>query len=1476
MDIKYLKDCLEETKSAYRSSKNNLLWLEQYRLENQNYRDYEGREILELLQNADDAQSDSVEIILDSQHNKLVINNYGENTQVFTKEGMRSIMASYLSPKKNDESNQGQLIGAKGLGFKSILNWTSEITLKSDNVIVRFGEDVIHNFWEELRESISTPEIYEKEARKDGHVVPLPILRIPEITEWVGSDSKTTSIELDYVPDKAGVKIRKALREFSPESLLFLHNLRNIRIVIDDVENSYSLKIISDENGIEICEINGQKWLVSRENGRIGGRNYEVAAAFNLNKDNRRNSYNFFTFFPTDEEFPFPCIIHATLELNASRKSIQSGEEINSKMMLLVAERMIVLADAVKNRCHGWDAYNIVNGFFTGREYAGYVSEIKNALMRNTCDKEYVPILLSGGYLKANDCYYFDDSFFDFVVNNNGSVLFSNMRLPGAPDDFKDNQDYNAISHIESFAASLTDNYSLARLIKIVFDYYSRCQQKVEIPLLKDDDGKIILGRSYLNTGRKIADIPNFKDIKYVNDELKNYLLAEFRKTGSELEQVRAIATELNERITTISASDVSGIKGMLVLSRANVSYGPQKINQLINCLFKLYVENPTEFKKSNMECYLPTESGGWRPAKELIFGDKRFPEGFEHLNLSSSIYEANDYVCFPDFLISDETDDNDAIYHQVQDFYEELGVRRYFQEEEVCYGDDREYLFKNKISEQAINNASSARVGKGVNAVMIPKGIDKWEKLSLNDLIRLICASGLTSQITSNIGLKWYYGRGWFGPEPLKTNYLSFLLQTKTEAKKLSKYVISTKEWAGEADQDFEYDDRDDLVLLMLKRLGAKSTFAEFSPQELYDLINTRADKYKETRDINGIKEFYHRIKMAFVAMGGDNRLPDDVKLSMICEHNGDTMLKDSRAIFYSNNGISEKLRSQIPILSLQLRDGEDEVNRFFGCRRVKDLEVHLIKQQRNERLERELNELLQRCKPFILATICKDSRDSDTYDKDKKSLVERIMANVVKSATYCYEYNDTITADEKLNDGDWIFANKRPVLCCNANTIGDALADPRFCNSTAEALCVLLNLSSRENIDKFYRIIKSTDCELEYLKSCFNFNLWQSCQEAFGISERDLDFWQQVFAANDKADDFDINKIKEGKSIYISEHLGISLDQANPINFKLYHVQRLRAERDKYVLDYKINLHHRLFGDREKEKQYLGKIADFQSNDWVDTALEPNGGYLIAPDYNAAVIKFIISKFDFNPEKFKRCQSDMAPQPKHYDYDGLELNIEDESLLYFDGNEDYFSALKEKHAFEVLPEEQTLPEVNKTDKYKKENTARISVIETRKKTEDTSKNNANNRRGNGKTRRKISDSYLKKIGNEAEDKVLAALQAEGSEYEVVTIFSKHLNPDSGNDAQGYDLEYKRKGDEITRCLEIKHFLGNSIIVSRHEYEVSQSEECKGRYDVALVNGNEIQIWENAFSDESKYTIIADDYTISFEVSSSATDSDI
>ena len=67
-----------------------------YHQEKQTVQDYQGRQLLELMQNADDAGSDMLRIELDTVNNILSIKNNGE---AFSLEGVKSLMFTGNSTK---------------------------------------------------------------------------------------------------------------------------------------------------------------------------------------------------------------------------------------------------------------------------------------------------------------------------------------------------------------------------------------------------------------------------------------------------------------------------------------------------------------------------------------------------------------------------------------------------------------------------------------------------------------------------------------------------------------------------------------------------------------------------------------------------------------------------------------------------------------------------------------------------------------------------------------------------------------------------------------------------------------------------------------------------------------------------------------------------------------------------------------------------------------------------------------------------------------------------------------------------------------------------------------------------------------------------------------------------------------------------------------------------------------------------------
>lgn len=93
---------------------------------------YRGRQLLELLQNGDDAGSGGgdTRLLIDLVEDRLVVANTGTP---FSKRGLESLVISDCSPKRLDRN---RFIGCKGLGFRSVLTWTDRPLISSGTLRV--------------------------------------------------------------------------------------------------------------------------------------------------------------------------------------------------------------------------------------------------------------------------------------------------------------------------------------------------------------------------------------------------------------------------------------------------------------------------------------------------------------------------------------------------------------------------------------------------------------------------------------------------------------------------------------------------------------------------------------------------------------------------------------------------------------------------------------------------------------------------------------------------------------------------------------------------------------------------------------------------------------------------------------------------------------------------------------------------------------------------------------------------------------------------------------------------------------------------------------------------------------------------------------------------------------------------------------------------------------------------------------------
>ncbi|WP_041611097.1 sacsin N-terminal ATP-binding-like domain-containing protein [Treponema primitia] len=285
-------------------------------------KEYNGRQLLELLQNADDASSAEVKIAWNKENRKLTISNKGN--EPFQVGGLKSLMLANFSSK-----TKLNYIGNKGLGFRSILNWAEKINIRSNGCIISFSEmiakDVFNN---RLALSKEAKQKIRAERNLSEQTIPFPILAIPDVKEVSLENDWTTDIDITYRKEFEK-DIENQLAELREEILLFLNNIKKITIQSE----SKTIEFQSEKNksgNFESITIKGKKWKVfSKEDmlpDEYQDKNKNEVQAYNLKvafQDDLSDDYGkLFNFFPTQLSVSLPCIIHGTFDLNSNRNHL--------------------------------------------------------------------------------------------------------------------------------------------------------------------------------------------------------------------------------------------------------------------------------------------------------------------------------------------------------------------------------------------------------------------------------------------------------------------------------------------------------------------------------------------------------------------------------------------------------------------------------------------------------------------------------------------------------------------------------------------------------------------------------------------------------------------------------------------------------------------------------------------------------------------------------------------------------------------------------------------------------------------------------------------------------------------------------------------------------------------------------------------------------------------------------------------------
>lgn len=368
---------------------------------------YRGREVLELLQNADDAG-------VGYGRNRALIRFWPEGLCVansgvpFSAAGVGSLIISNLSPKKLDRS---RYIGNRGLGFRSVLAWSTCPLILSGNLHLAFSASLAEASLRRLTEESGEVRGKVEERKQTGDEMPVPLLSFPTVLDAdtvrdLGKDDSwrimwgraaelrkvyDTVVALPFADPGVAEQAVEELRSLKPELLLFLQNLTEI--TIETLDGRIVWRADRDRDWVTVtAEPEGQpakRWRIIRKTGTIPEElltasqrqtpAYEIRIALCEEKMGPGFLYNY---FPSNVRFPYPVVAHATMELTDNRQNLLETP-LNRYLAERLAEALAEVAEQSADPSHPWRVMEILASRGTGHdpvlEKLGFVDTLQKA-----------------------------------------------------------------------------------------------------------------------------------------------------------------------------------------------------------------------------------------------------------------------------------------------------------------------------------------------------------------------------------------------------------------------------------------------------------------------------------------------------------------------------------------------------------------------------------------------------------------------------------------------------------------------------------------------------------------------------------------------------------------------------------------------------------------------------------------------------------------------------------------------------------------------------------------------------------------------------------------------------------------------------------------------------------------------------------------------------------------------------------------
>ena len=619
-----------------------------YNRERESARDYYGRELLELLQNADDAGAEKKcanSVYIELEDEALYMANTG---QPFSPAGVKSLMVSNNSPK---QLSRTRVIGYKGLGFRSVLGWASKIAILGAGLEIGFAEEEalktgkeLYDHHEGIREvadsflsrtkafpiaTLSCPFWLNTNTIGDRHFCAM-IGRCKELTNE-GFDTCIGFILGN--PRKTREKVLEQILSLGKELLIFSNYLERVDIRSQETNVSWHAErkgnkvvVASETEKPSLWEVFSKSDQIPLEYigpGQPQDMIYEIKVAI---PDNGIGQDRIFVYFPTQVSFPFPIVAHATFELVGNRQHL-----IDSGINRFICDELAsVMADAAEKSIEPgrpWRGLSIVTQT-SAIDKVLTTMNFSERLIENCIGKQLIPVrnekFTASGSAKTINGNFDDllkgDDFSDLCLWTANSPIVSQLQRLDV-----ESINRNELKERINRTASGLSLEMRAELIYTLVD--NGIFHEDSVPALLVDSKNDVIPESvsaFLPPEGSKFNLPDWVPTRFVNTDLVTILQEEFG-----VSRVRDLATKL--RMFKLQEYSLATIVQAIVAEtnrrvQANPANELQIRKEMLAAIFNLYetrTGDETSSLSQRISFIIPTRTGEFQSANNLYFGQE-------------------------------------------------------------------------------------------------------------------------------------------------------------------------------------------------------------------------------------------------------------------------------------------------------------------------------------------------------------------------------------------------------------------------------------------------------------------------------------------------------------------------------------------------------------------------------------------------------------------------------------------------------------------------------------------------------------------------------------------------------------------------------------------------------------------------------------------------------------------------------------